>query len=48
MKKASARQLRLAAVAQGRAHWVKRVFAVALWLGCMAVVVIGSLIAVAA
>ncbi len=48
MKTASARQLRLAATAHERPRWVKRVFAAALWLGSMAVVVIGSVIGTAA
>lgn len=48
MKTASARQLRLAAAAQGRARWVKRVTAAALWLGSMVAVVIASVIGIAA
>jgi predicted branched-subunit amino acid permease len=48
MKKASARQLRLAQAARGRARWLKRGFAAVLWLLSMTVVVIGSLIGIAA
>jgi len=48
MKTASARQLRRVEAAQGRARWVKRMSAAVLWLGSMAVVVIGSLIGIAA
>jgi hypothetical protein len=48
MNKASARQLRHAQAARGRARWVKRAFAAALWLVSMTAVVIGSLIGIAA